>query len=144
MQTLGATAIDGRDDGLRAALLDAGLPIDDLDQSNGRFFRYERSGVLTGFGGFEPYGGDALLRSVVVLPEARGTGAGRQITSALLGEMRAGGIGRAYLLTDTAEAFFRHLSFAATPRETAPDAIRATKQATTICASAAMLTRETA
>lgn len=144
MGQLGWTEIDATDGGLQAALLDAGLPVEDLEAAKGRFFRFERNGVLAGFGGFEPYGRDALLRSVVVLPAERGTGAGRQITSALLEEMRAGGVERAYLLTNTAETFFRHLGFAATPRETAPDAIRATRQATTICTSAAMLTRETA
>jgi N-acetylglutamate synthase-like GNAT family acetyltransferase len=139
----GLVEITSADAGLRAALVDAALPIEDLDQSNGRFFRHERSGVLAGFGGFEMYGRDALLRSVVVVPAARGTGAGRRITELLLARMKAAGVERAYLLTDTAEDFFRHMGFGATPRGAAPDAIRATRQATTICASAAMLTRET-
>jgi len=144
MGELGWSEITAKDGDLHAALLDAGLPVEDLDGAKGRFFRLERNGVLAGFGGFEAYGRDALLRSVVVMPNFRGTGAGRQITDALLEEMRAGGVERAYLLTNTAEDFFRHLGFAATPRDAAPDAIRATRQATTICSSAAMLTRKTA
>ena len=136
------TEVSADDGELRATLTDAHLPIDDLDHSAGRFFRFERNHVLVGFGGFEPYGADALLRSIVVVPDARGTGAGRAIASALEEEMRATGVRRAYLLTNTAEAFFRHLGFGEIARSDAPAAILNTPQATTICTSAAMMRRE--
>ena len=47
----------------------------------------------------------------------------------------------AYLLTTTAEAFFAHDGFVRIERSKAPPSILATKQATIICSSAALLTR---
>lgn len=139
MVELTRTPVAAGDHGLHAALGDADLPGDDLGASNGRFFRFEQNGVLAGYGGFEPYGDVALLRSVVVTPPMRGQGAGRAIAEALAEEMCAAGIAQAYLLTTTAEDFFRHLGFAEIPRDEAPAVILATPQATTICRSAALL-----
>lgn len=141
MDDLTRRPVTASDAALHATLLEAALPIDDLETSNGRFFRFDRTGVLAGFGGFEPYGPDALLRSVVVVPHMRGTGTGRAIADALLAEMRDAGIKRAYLLTTTAEDFFAHLGFAEIERKDAPAPILATPQATTICSSAALLSR---
>jgi N-acetylglutamate synthase-like GNAT family acetyltransferase len=141
MGTLTRSSVASEDAAFHAELGAAALPLEDLGVSNGHFFRFERNGVLAGFGGFEPYGGDALLRSVVVTPQMRGTGAGREIAEALTDEMRAAGIGNAYLLTTTAEDFFKHLGFAEIPRAEAPAAILETPQATTICRSAAMLSK---
>src|SRR5690349_4420044 len=112
MGELTRSPIAAQDPGLLGALGDAALPVEALSVSNGRFFRFEQNGVLVGYGGFEPYGGDALLRSVVVTPPMRGRGTGRAIAEALAAEMQASGIGHAFLLTTTAEAFFRHLGFA--------------------------------
>jgi N-acetylglutamate synthase-like GNAT family acetyltransferase len=99
--------------------------------------------VLVGFAGYEEHDGSALLRSVVVVPSARGTGSGRAIVEALLRAMRDIGIERTYLLTTTAEDFFRHLGFAEIARQEAPAVILATPQAMTICRTAALLSRAT-
>jgi N-acetylglutamate synthase-like GNAT family acetyltransferase len=139
MGDLSHSPVSPADTGLQQALTDADLPVDDLEVSNGRFFRFERNGVLAGYGGFEPYGDVALLRSVVVAPSMRGQGAGRAIAETLAEAMRSAGIAEAYLLTTTAEDFFRHLGFAEIPRDDAPATILATPQATTICSSAALL-----
>jgi N-acetylglutamate synthase-like GNAT family acetyltransferase len=142
MDGLQRTEVQAGDAELHAALLAADLPVDDLDVSEGRFFRFEKNGILAGFGGYEPFGEDALLRSVVVVPPQRGTGAGRLIAESLAEAMRGAGVRRVFLLTTTAEAFFEHLGFVRIERETAPAMILATPQATSICASAAMLGRE--
>jgi N-acetylglutamate synthase-like GNAT family acetyltransferase len=141
MDDLTRNPVTASDPVLHATLLEAALPIEDLETSNGRFFRFDRNGVLAGFGGFEPYGPDALLRSVVVAPQMRGSGTGRAIADALFAEMRDAGIKSAYLLTTTAEDFFAHLGFAEIERKDAPASILATPQATTICSSAALLSR---
>ena len=133
--------VDAADSGLHGALAEADLPRDDLSDSNGRFFRFEQNGVLAGYGGYEPYGDAALVRSVVVATPMRGQGAGRAIAEALAEEMRAAGIAEAYLLTTTAEDFFRHLGYSEISRDKAPAAILATPQATTICRSAALLSK---
>jgi len=140
---LARRSIGTNDAAMRAALVTADLPISDLEASNGSFFRFEENGVLVGFAGYEEHDGSALLRSVVVVPSARGTGSGRAIVEALLRAMRDNGIERTYLLTTTAEDFFRHLGFAEIARQEAPAAILATPQAMTICRTAALLSRAT-
>jgi N-acetylglutamate synthase-like GNAT family acetyltransferase len=141
MGELTRSPVAAEDPGFLGTLGEAALPVEDLSISSGHFFRFEQNGVLVGFGGFEPYGSDALLRSVVVTPPMRGQGTGRAITEALAEEMRAAGVERAFLLTTTAEDFFRHLGFAEIGRNEAPATILATPQATTICSSAALLSK---
>jgi N-acetylglutamate synthase-like GNAT family acetyltransferase len=144
MDELRQVGVAPTDPGLIVALEGAALPTDDLAQSPGHFFRFETNGIAVGYGGFERFGADALLRSIVVLPDARGRGAGRAITQALLAELHGEDVAQAYLLTTTAEAFFSHLGFAIISREVAPATILATPQASRICSSAALLSRATA
>lgn len=127
---------------LIAALEGADLPIEDLGEGGRTFFSFEAAGQPVGFGGFELYGEDVLLRSVVVLPEVRGKGYGRAVTDAVLARARAAGARRAYLLTTTAEAFFEHEGFAVIERSAAPASILGTRQATTICSTASLLVRQ--
>lgn len=126
---------------LVAALEGASLPTEDLGGGGRLFFAFEDAGRAVGFGGFELYGEDMLLRSVVVLPEARGQGYGHAVTEAVLGAAHKAGARRAFLLTTTAESFFQHEGFAHIERACAPASILATKQAMTICSTAALLTR---
>lgn len=134
-------AISAETPELLAALEAAQLPTEDLRDSGHTFFAFEDGGRPVGFGGFELYGRDVLLRSVVVLHDLRGQGYGRAVTDAVLTRARDAGARRAYLLTTTAEAFFEHEGFIRIERSEAPAAILGTKQATTICSTAALLTR---
>ncbi len=135
------TPIPGNDPKFLAALTEAKLPTDDVGEPDRSFFRFEQDGRLLGFGGFELYREDALLRSVVVPQESRGTGAGRTVAEGMLREISNAGGTRAYLLTTTAADFFKHLGFEVIDREDAPSAILRTRQASSICSSALMLFR---
>ena len=126
---------------LVAALEEAELPTEDLAEDGRSFFAFETDGRRVGYAGFELYGEDVLLRSVVILPEVRGRGYGREVTKETLARAYELGARQAYLLTTTAESFFEREGFARIDRAIAPAAILATKQATTICATAALLTR---
>lgn len=141
---LKAIPVPATDATLLSTLQAADLPIEDLDQPGRTLFRFDRDGELVGFGGFESYGRDALLRSVVVVPEHQGEGLGTEIAWQLLGLARGKGAERAYLLTTTAGGFFSQLGFAEVSRTSAPESILATHQAATICSTAAMFTRSTA
>jgi N-acetylglutamate synthase-like GNAT family acetyltransferase len=138
---LAARQIAGSDGGLKNALLAADLPVDDIAEGGRRFFRFDRDGQTVGYGGFEPHGQYALLRSMVVLPELRGRGLGRAVAEAVIEKARAAGCLEGFLLTTTAAEFFQHLGFAPIDRKYAPKAILATRQAATICATAALLAR---
>ena len=124
---------------LAVALTDARLPTEDLADGAARFFHFADEGRTIGFGGYALYGEDALLRSIVVLPAERGKGLGRIIVRRVLDHARDAGAGRAFLLTTDGEAFFTRMGFTPIARETAPPAILATRQATMLCSSAALL-----
>ena len=136
-----AKQVSGSDGGLRDALIAADLPIEDLNEGGRRFFRLDLHGRTVGYGGFEPHGAYALVRSVVVLPEARGKGLGRAIAEEVMAKAKAERCTEAFLLTTTAADFFDHLGFKQMDRAYAPKEILATRQAATICSTAALLTR---
>lgn len=116
------------DDDLRAALQAADLPVEDLDEDGRTFYRFTREGRTVGFGGYECYGDRALLRSIVVLPGERDSGAGRAVTDALLHRLSDEGVRIAYLLTTSAAGFFEALGFTRIERSAAPAEILATKK----------------
>jgi N-acetylglutamate synthase-like GNAT family acetyltransferase len=133
--------VAGSDSGLRDALAGAELPTDDIEDGGRRFFVFARDGQTVGYGGFEPHGQYALVRSVVVLPEARGKGLGRAVAEGVLARAAEAGCSEAFLLTTTAARFFEHLGFARIDRASAPKVIQATRQAATTCSTATMLAR---
>ena len=140
-----AVPVAGGDAGLSAALLAAGLPVNDLAEPGRLFWRFAAEdgagGSCVGYGGLEPLGAHALLRSLVALPEARGQGHGRDMAGQLLALAAEGGATRAWLLTDTAAAFFESLGFVRAERRDAPATVLATRQASSICGTAPLLTR---
>lgn len=140
---LRARPLAAADSGLVAALAAAQLPTDDLGEPGRVFFAFESlSGDRLGYGGFEVYGAEVLLRSVVVPPERRGQGLGKAIVAQLARRAFDQGGRRLWLLTTTAAPFFTALKFAGADRAAAPAAILATRQAQGLCpASAALLTR---
>ena len=141
MAGLVATPVTGADSGLCDALADAQLPIEDLTDDGRRFFRFELDGRTIGYGGFEPHGDHALIRSIVVLPAARGQGLGRAVAEGVMRQAAAAHCVQAFLLTTSAADFFAHLGFAPTDRADAPAAILATRQAASICTTATLLAR---
>jgi amino-acid N-acetyltransferase len=60
-------------------LADAGLPTAGLCDHLDHLFVFESEGLLFGAIAFEAYPPYALLRSLVVAPEARGQGRGREL-----------------------------------------------------------------
>ena len=142
-QVLADREVDASDAGLRAALEAAALPVDDLCDPGRRFFAYETlDGTPVGYGGYEPLGAEALLRSVVVLPAHRGSGIGRAILAILQRRAFDDGARRAWVLTIDAAAYFERRGFKPAERQNAPDAVLSTRQATSLCpATATLLTR---
>jgi N-acetylglutamate synthase-like GNAT family acetyltransferase len=125
-------------DGLNAALVRAGLPVDDILSAGPQFWRFSTDDdVPAGFGGIEVHGGDALLRSVVTLPPLRGRGVGRAIVQALEAEAMVMKCRAVFVLTTTAREFFEKLGYVAVDRSEVPAAIRATAQFSALCPDSA-------
>lgn len=141
--TLWLEPMTGTEPDFHAALMEEGLPTDDLAEAGRAFFRITDGPETVGYGGFELHGEHALLRSMVIDQERRGRGLGGITAELLLGKARAAGAREAYLLTLSAAPFFERLGFARIDRTAAPAAILATRQAASLCpASAALLRRE--
>lgn len=131
--------IPGDASDLHAALRASSLPLDDLGEPGRTFFRFSDASQTIGFGGFELYGENVLLRSIVMLPEARGKGWGRTATDLLLEQANNAGAHTAYLLTTDAAPFFERSGFQRIERSAAPADILATRQAASLCPSTAAL-----
>lgn len=131
--------IDATDAGLIAALRAEGLPAPDA----GRYFSADHSGAVVGYVGLEGEGRDLLLRSLVVLADRKARGLGARVLAAA--EIVAGNMGaaRLHLLTTTAEPFFARNGYRTANRQTAPEAMRRTREFAGLCpASAAYLIKD--
>ncbi|WP_242848368.1 arsinothricin resistance N-acetyltransferase ArsN1 family A [Sulfobacillus thermosulfidooxidans] len=83
--------------------------------------------------GVEPYGSAALLRSLVVSPEYRGKGLGSKLVWYALGQLQATNVQTVFLVTDTAEKFFREWNFAVVGREKVPAPMRTADEFSGAC-----------
>jgi glycerol-1-phosphatase len=70
-------------------------------------------------------GEHAYLRAVATREELRGQGLGTILVAAAVGSARREGVGQVWLLTETAEPFFRGLGFETVPRNSMPSWIEA-------------------
>jgi len=75
------------------------------------FWVIETGGRVAGCAGIEIYGDAAVLRSVVVAPELRGTGEGHRLVTGGLEYARQHGAKRVYLFTMHAAPFFARYGF---------------------------------
>jgi amino-acid N-acetyltransferase len=122
---------------LRDALAEARLPAAEFGPE-ARYHRYvDQSGGTIGFGGVEGAKADRLLRSVVVLPEFRGSGLGGAIVRDLEKLAVEAGCSRLHLLTTTAAPFFEQLGYEPRNRMTAPIEISLTTEFSTLCPASA-------
>jgi amino-acid N-acetyltransferase len=132
-------------DGLKAALVRAGLPADDIGDPHLLFWRFETpADVPAGFGGLEIHNGDALLRSIVTLPPVRRMGMGSAMVAALEIEARALNCRSIYLVTTSEADFFRRLGYTACSRNDVPEAIVQSPHFSRLCcASGTVMVKQT-
>jgi arsenate reductase len=134
----------GSDPELDQALRAAGLPADDLTEPGRSFLAFETlSGERVGYGGFELTRREVLVRSLMVLPQARHRGIGGGILALLLRRAFDAGGRQAWLLTTAAASFFQRAGFAPVERSAAPEEILSTRQARELCPASAVLLRRT-
>jgi N-acetylglutamate synthase-like GNAT family acetyltransferase len=95
------------------------LPTAGVAEALEHFILAEAEGRVVGAAGLEVHGRDGLLRSVAVDPSLRGGGLGARLTDRVLGDARAAGLRRVYLLTTTAEEYFPRHGFRRIARDEA-------------------------
>ena len=88
------------------------------------FIALNEDGTWIGVAGYEVYGKDALLRSVAVDKGARGMGHGRALVYMVLSDAAKRDVSTVYLLTETAEEYFKGLGFEPIDRAHIPDSVK--------------------
>jgi amino-acid N-acetyltransferase len=126
-----------------ALLSSADLPSSDLCTGQVEHFFYSGSSTdPTGLVGLKFHGAHALLRSLVVRSNARSAGLGGALLERAERHAKECGAQTIYLLTTTAEQFFRRRGYVSVDRQDAPAAIRATSEFAHLCpASSAFMAK---
>ena len=126
--------------GIRWLLEYEQLPTGDLiEPALERFLVCRDDKGLVGAVGLEVFESVALLRSLVVDRTVRGEGLGSQLSTAAEELARRLGVESIYLLTTTADEFFRRRGYRIVARAEAPAAIQRTKEVSQLCPSSAIL-----
>jgi N-acetylglutamate synthase-like GNAT family acetyltransferase len=135
--TLGSARADELD-AVLAILCGAELPTAGITDFFPGGYVVARSGSsVVAVAGLEIHGDVALLRSVAVLPEQRGSGLARQLVENRLRAAREQSLRAVYLLTTTASDYFRGLGFQDRARTEAPEVLRQSSEFRTVCPESA-------
>lgn len=102
---------------IKDLLVASDLPTAGVDE-HWRTFIVARDGDrIVGCGGAEAYQFAALIRSIAVEPAYRSQGLGRRMVRQLLDRLASRGLREFYLLTTTAEAYFKKRGFKTIDRD---------------------------
>jgi amino-acid N-acetyltransferase len=118
---------------IEALLQAAALPLDGAADAFSTGVVARDDARVVAAAALEPYGAAALLRSVVVAEDQRGTGVGRRIVEAAEALARDLGVRDLYLLTETAVDWFPRLGYRPVERSAVPEAVRRSVEFTTLC-----------
>ncbi len=133
---------------IAALLRNTGLPPDDIEHHLEGFLVVRspeaaiEPDILLGSVGLEIYGKFALLRSLAVHPDFQGKGLGKRLVSGITRTARERGITRLYLLTDTAEDFFKRLGFSPISRDEVPEEVKQSIEFTILCTESPSMMKE--
>ncbi|MCI0615080.1 arsenic resistance N-acetyltransferase ArsN2 [bacterium] len=123
---------------IRDLLKSANLPFEDVENGIGHFLLARSEERLIGCVGLQICGDDALLRSLAVTEKERNRGLGKVLVQEILEYASRLNLQNIYLLTTTAEKFFRKHGFVNANRTKAPDAICMTSEFSSLCPSTAV------
>ena len=117
-------------------LAEAKLPTEGVAEHFQSFFLADHGGRIVACAGLELLGDAALLRSLVVAPDARGTQLGAAVLRRALHEAhdRREGV---YALTTTAEAYLSRFGFERVARESLPAQLFESRELQDACPSSA-------
>jgi amino-acid N-acetyltransferase len=102
---------------IKSLLAETDLPVAGVDDHWKTFLVALDGDALVACGGAEAYQFAALIRSVAVKPDYRSHGLGRRIVRQLLDRLASRGLREFYLLTTTAEEYFKKRGFKVIDRD---------------------------
>jgi amino-acid N-acetyltransferase len=139
VQIRAARATDLED--IKALLLDNALPTAGVDEHWKTFIVARDGNRLVACGGSETYPAAALIRSIAVASDCRGTGVGRRVVRELLDRLSSHGLREFYLLTTTAESYFRKRGFTTIDRDEVNPALLSSREFQDACPESAVCMR---
>jgi N-acetylglutamate synthase-like GNAT family acetyltransferase len=122
---------------IRALLERSGLPTTDLQSAQPEFAVIRENGQVIAAGALQRFGPSALLRSVVVAPDRRGSGLGQAVVRELERIACAARISRLVLLTQSAGEFFARQGYQVIERGTAPQDMQGSEEFRSLCPGSA-------
>lgn len=128
-------------DSIKALLTASDLPTAGVDDHWKTFLIARDGDAVVGCGGAEAYQFAALIRSVAVAPDHRRHGLGRRIVRQLLDRLASRGLREFYLLTTTAEAYFRKRGFKTIDRDEVHPQLLSSREFQDACPSTAVCMR---
>lgn len=114
------------------------LPTEGVKDHITEFLIAETDGETVGVIGLEQYADSGLLRSAAIIPERRGQGLGQTLVERILGEAAARGVETVYLLTTTAEQYFRQFGFEKVSRLQVPALVKRSAEFQGACPASAI------
>jgi amino-acid N-acetyltransferase len=118
------------------------LPVEDLSATLDNFFISEADGKIVGCIGMEVYGKNALLRSMAVKKEYRNNNIASSLVDRLFQQASVLGIRSMFLITTTAEEYFKKKGFFPIERTKVPKAVLQSKEFNGLCPSSAVIMRK--
>jgi amino-acid N-acetyltransferase len=126
---------------IKRLLLENELPTDGVDDHWKTFIVAREGDQVVGCGGAEPYQVVALIRSIAVDAKHRGAGLGRRIVRQLIDRLASRGLREFYILTTTAEEYFRKRGFKKIDRDEVHPQILASREFQGACPDSAICMR---
>lgn len=123
---------------VRGLLSEAGLPLEGAAEAFARGIVVRDGDRVIGCAAIEPYEGAALLRSVAVAPDQRGTGVGTSLVHEAEDLAHDGGASTVILLTETTEGWFGRLGYAVVERSNVPADVSRSIEFETACSTTAV------
>lgn len=122
--------------------MEVNLPTEGVTENIDNFFIIYNNNTIFGSIGIEIYGDAGLMRSVAIHPSLQGHGYGMNLVNTLENYAKKKGLKKLYLLTDTAEEFFKKLNYKVIPREKANPKIKESLEFLTLCSSSPLLEKD--
>jgi N-acetylglutamate synthase-like GNAT family acetyltransferase len=126
---------------IKELLLASDLPTAGVDDHWKTFIVARDGEKLVACGGAEAYQFVALIRSIAVDPAYRSHGLGRRIVRQLLDRLASRGLREFYLLTTTAEAYFKKRGFKPIDRDEVHPQLLSSREFQDACPSTAVCMR---
>ena len=117
------------------------LPVDDIGE-NTLLFGFMDDQALSGSAGLEVFGDCALIRSISIQKSLQGQGFGVILQKQLEQVAQSKNIRCLYLLTTTAEGFFKKQGFMTIQRDEVPATIKSTSEFSSVCPSSAIVMKK--